>query len=135
MSLRGTRSLAVSLIASKTKLCKYLVERFDIDDYDKILDFGCGRGEFSKCFKRLWMNVTSYDVNDDLGEETYDIIFMKSVIEHLGHGVDEISLLRRRHTRQDGRIIIMTPDYNAQWKTFYDDPTHVHPYTVKGLGE
>ena len=35
--------------------------------------------------------------------------------------------------KKDGYLIITTPNFKYSYKIFYDDPTHVHPYTPKSL--
>jgi len=61
-----------------------------------------------------------------------DVVFTKSVIEHL---TDWRWFLQEIHRilRPGGRLVIMTPDWHSQWRMFWDDPTHVHPFTVQGL--
>ena len=35
--------------------------------------------------------------------------------------------------RSHGLVLAMVPDWRAQWKHFYDDYTHVRPFTLVGL--
>jgi hypothetical protein len=35
----------------------------------------------------------------------------------------------RERERERGRLILMVPDWETQCRIFYDDPTHIHPYT------
>jgi len=62
----------------------------------------------------------------------FDWVFSKSTLEHVQnteHMLNEV----RRVLNYGGRVIFMVPDWNSQWKIFYDDPTHVKPFSKKGL--
>ena len=136
------------------QLCNYLFQRFDMKKGDKILDIGSGRGDFSKGFKDLGLEVFGIDrekgnsemlkgidvrLSDDIennsfpfNSETFDFVFSKSVIEHLWNPENFMSE-SRRILKPGGRIIIMTPDWKSQRHIFYDDFTHVHSYTQISL--
>jgi SAM-dependent methyltransferase len=66
------------------------------------------------------------------GNESFDIVFSKSVIEHIR---EPRNFMKEtcRVLKPGGRVITMTPDWHSQIYIFYDDPTHVHPYTSTGL--
>ena len=38
-----------------------------------------------------------------------------------------------RVLKPGGTICLMVPDWQTQYKIFYEDPTHIHPYTVKSM--
>ena len=135
------------------QLCEHLFLRFDMKKSNKLLDVGCGRGDFSKGFKELGLLVSGLDViksqsemlkdieikyanieNDKFpfNDETFDIIFSKSVIEHLRNPDNFIKEIHRL-LKPGGRIIILTPDWQSQRLIFYDDYTHCHPYTPISL--
>lgn len=120
---------------------------------EKILDVGCGRGEFTKGFKDLGMEVFAIDREKSDSEilngveiklteiekksfpfrnKTFDYVFSKSVIEHF-QNPDNFMNESYRVLKPGGRIIIMTPDWKSQRHMFYDDFTHVHPYTQNSL--
>ena len=64
----------------------------------------------------------------------FQVVFNKSVFEH----VRDISpLLRECHRVMEaqGRLVTLVPDWMAQWRHFYDDWTHVRPFTLTGLRE
>ncbi len=64
----------------------------------------------------------------------FDVLFNKSVFEH----VTDIGRVLRECQRvlvRGGRMISLVPDFSAQWKHFYDDWTHVRPFTLTGLKE
>ena len=39
----------------------------------------------------------------------------------------------KRTLKDNGILIIVTPDWSLNVKNFYDDPTHIRPYTKKSL--
>ncbi len=135
------------------QLCKCLFYRFKMNRGDKLLDVGCGRGDFLKGFKDLELDVCGLDnekshsqilkdievryaniENESFPFEShiFDVVFSKSVIEHL---FDPENFMREcyRILKPGGRIIIMTPDWISQMKTFFDDYTHRQPYTVTAV--
>lgn len=120
----------------------------------KLLDLGCGRGEFLHGFAELGFDVTGFDrsrpsaprfresvvVGDyeqaglPFADGEFSVLFNKSVFEH----VRDISpLLRECHRvlAPGGRLVSLVPDWKAQWRHFYDDWTHVRPFTLVGLRE
>lgn len=54
-------------------------------------------------------------------------IFCFHLIEHL---IDPTNLLSetRRVLKRGGKLFLVSPDWRKQVKTFWRDPTHVHPY-------
>ena len=79
-----------------------------------------------------------YDtVNFENGEipeiaNSLDFITSNSVIEHLN---DATNLLEEafRILKPGGKLILITPNFFYDYKNFYDDPTHVNPFTVEKL--
>lgn len=137
------------------KLTAYLTEEY-LRGYrgSKLLDLGCGRGEFLNGFAQLGFQATGFDrsrpaqprfsepvvVGDyeqgglPFEDGEFNVVFNKSVFEH----VRDISpLLRECHRVMEaqGRLVTLVPDWMAQWRHFYDDWTHVRPFTLTGLRE
>lgn len=119
-----------------------------------LLDLGCGRGEFQHGFAQLGFQTTGFDrsrpeqprfsekvvVGDyeqgglPFADGEFSVLFNKSVFEH----VRDISPLLRECQRvlaPGGRMVSLVPDWMAQWRHFYDDWTHVRPFTLTGLRE
>jgi SAM-dependent methyltransferase len=79
---------------------------------------------------------------DSLGvleDESFDLIIMAHVIEHLHHGEEAVSNLARK-LRPGGHMYIECPSersrrFPSAYHTlnFYDDPTHVRIYDLKGV--
>ena len=85
------------------ELAKYLYKRHNLNNYKNLIEFGCGRGDILRAFKKFNLDVTGLDVseeaktiNNDLDiiiakadgkkfniEKKFDVIFSKSLIEHL----------------------------------------------------
>ena len=120
----------------------------------KILDLGCGRGDYLKVFRDLGLESYGTDIspeapkfvenipvvvadleNDDLPfpEIKFDFVFSKSVIEHMR---DPMKLLEYSHQqlKPGGTAVILTPSWEHNYKgAFYIDHTHVTPFTRTSL--
>jgi len=135
------------------KLCRHLFERFNLKKGQKLLDLGCGRGEFLRGFARLGMETEGLDncasakemskghkvsladfEKDKLPypDNYFDAIFCKSVVEHFYYP-EKIFQEAYRILKPGGKFIVMTPDWEAVYKTFYEDYTHRTPFTVASL--
>ncbi len=138
-----------------TQLSEYLYNRF-IRDYEctetpKILDIGCCTGKALKLFGAQGdLELHGVDIRDEDVEgiqfktcniETeqlpypdnyFDFIYSKSVLEHV---VNTQNFLNEsmRVLKPGGVFIGLTPDWKSQQSIFWDDYTHVKPFTRKGL--
>ncbi|HCE45353.1 MAG TPA: hypothetical protein DET40_17575 [Lentisphaeria bacterium] len=122
----------------------------------KILDIGCGRGDYLQVFKDLGFEVSGVDISpsivdmsgkfdvsrvdlekDDFpySSESFDFIFSKSVVEHMRN---PFALMEKSYTglKKGGVAVIMTPSWEHNyWGPFYIDHTHVTPFTRASLTE
>lgn len=135
------------------KLIRYLIRRFDIKSGSKCLEIGCGRGEFLEAFQRAGLECYGTDLSDycaknktnlkvirsdisksDLpyADGSFDLVYHKSFIEHF-YSPEKIMIETFRVLKPGGMVIILTPDWASQMKTFYEDFTHSRPYTVRAL--
>lgn len=132
------------------KLADYLITRFGINSGAKLVDLGCGRGDFLYAFKNAGLDVVGIDYENikrnpyvigninlekdrlPFEDNSVDVIFNKSVLEHLNKP-DNMLLESYRVLKPGGRIISMVPDWHTCIYLYYDDHTHVQPYTENGL--
>ena len=128
-------------------LIEHLAARIGARAGWRVLELGTGRGDFLRSWRRAGFLATGVDretpgaVRLDLSRDrlpwpdaSFDVVFSKSVIEHLDSGEH---MLREAHRvlRPGGVALIMTPDARAQGMAFWDDYTHVRPYTPTALGD
>lgn len=134
----------------------FLGEKFFPDKDLKILDIGAGSGHSliplkSAGWKNLWaldlddfnknmfqnngINFVKVDLELDkasFNDNFFDVILSFHVIEHiknLDNYLNEIG----RVLKKDGIFILVTPDWRKQYKTFWRDHTHVHPYDKESV--
>ena len=116
----------------------------------KILELGCGSCKLLPIFESMdakvygidsvlqnnnQFEVYKIDLNKDqfpLDDESVDIIFSKSVIEHIAD-VGNFFKESKRVLKNKGTIITICPDWTTDFLNFYDDPTHIKPFTIRGL--
>ena len=121
-----------------------------------LLDVGAGKGAQAAVFSR-YFNITTLDRHGDarqtfeslninarvvvaeignqafpLPDNSFDVVFTKSVIEHVENWEQFLTEINRV-LKPGGSVIVMTPDWSSQKVNFYDDPTHIRPYTKRAL--
>lgn len=135
-------------------LSKYLYYKFNLP-YPKeikyLLDLGCGRGEYLKAFSSLGFKVEGFDkynffpynfgikiTDGDFNKKlpyknnTFDIVFAKSVIEHTYYP-EHIFQECYRILKKEGKLIILTPDVESIKFKFFTDYSHRVPFTLESL--
>jgi len=143
--------------AYPSKLCAYLFKTFKMKPGMKMLETGCGRGEFLKNFQNLGIECTGldcsaemhtllaesgislkvYDVEKGAGgvpfpDNSFDIVYNKSFLEHL-RAPDMFLREVRRVLKPGGLLLCLVPDWEANYKIYFDDFTHRTPFTVVSL--
>ena len=132
-----------------SEFVKYNINRFNLKN-KMLLEIGCGRGdfvnEFSKneviCYatdklvsakkdldKKIFFSTNNIS-NEKLPFEDnfFDAIYSKSLIEHISN--HEFFFKEcRRVLKSKGILITYTPDWETQYLNFYDDITHIKPFT------
>ena len=136
-----------------SKLCSYLFQIFNFKKGMKMLEPGCGRGEFLSNFQKLGLKVQGVDICEEaqnfnknfevkicdveneilpFDENTFDIIFSKSFIEHLYYP-ERYLKEAYRVLKPGGVLITLVPDWESNFKTYFDDFTHRTPFTKISL--
>lgn len=159
-SKKGLFNMAYQTIRNITLKNKVkLIESFEMQ-WKKLLDIGCGTGEFLNAAKLSgWaveglepgdsarnygisnynLKVNELDYLNKLTEDSFDVITMWHVLEHVPNLHDTIQHLNRV-LKPNGTIVIAVPNceafeeqkYNAFWAA-YDVPRHLNHFTVKTL--
>ena len=136
------------------KLGNYINKRFFSDSKTKkpkILDIGCCTGKALKCFAQSQdLDLYGIDMRDEKVEgitfkecnlekesipfedDYFDFIYSKSVLEHV-FNTDNFISEALRVLKPGGKFVALTPDWKSQQSIFWDDYTHVKPFTKKGL--
>ena len=135
------------------KLMYYLFNAFRMKEGMSLLEPGCGRGEHLRLFKELGLDVYGLDLSpeapsfakdlnisvcdlesDNLPypDDHFDVIYSKSFLEHIR---DPSKFLKEayRVLKPGGLLLSMVPDWESQHKKFFDDYTHVSPFTIVSL--
>lgn len=125
----------------------------------KVLDLGCGRGEFLELLEQSGRIARGVELDPDLVkicmskglgveendaltflknaiDEGWDAIFIGHLIEHLppDSAIELLSFAAKR-LRPKGRLLVLTPNPNflPGMGDFWSDPTHFRPYPLKSL--
>ena len=120
-----------------------------------MLEPGCGRGEFLNNFKDLGLDVVGVDISaeaialkNDLdiklcdveneklpfGDDTFDVIYSKSFIEHLYYPEKYLEEAYRV-LKPNGMLLTLVPDWESNYKIYFDDFTHRTPFTQVALSD
>ena len=137
------------------KLCSHLFKIFNLKKGMKMLEPGCGRGEFLSNFQKLGLNVAGLDISEEAKEyskdfeikicdienekipykdETFDVIYSKSFIEHL-HYPEKFFIEANRVLKPGGLLLTLVPDWESNYKIYFDDFTHRSPFTTISLND
>ncbi len=141
------------------KLCDHLIARLINPHFKRdttcmhLLDIGHGKGSHLFGFLRRGFEVSGLDKriyfqqdvenielkqcdiekeNFPFPKSCFDIAFSKSVLEHIANS-DHFLAEIYRILKPGGIAIVMTPDWGSQYKSFWNDHTHVKAWTRKGL--
>tara|TARA_B100001123_G_scaffold161739_1_gene186593 strand:- start:998 stop:1660 length:663 start_codon:yes stop_codon:yes gene_type:complete len=132
-----------------SKFAQYNIDRFNLKN-KTFLEIGCGRGdfinEFSKkeviCYATDKLVSAKSNLNENVvfsvhnisneklpyEDNFFDAIYTKSLIEHISNH-EHFFKECRRVLKINGILITYTPDWETQYLHFYDDPTHIKPFT------
>jgi len=135
------------------KLSSFLIKKYKISPKKKLLDIGCGRGEFLNGFIENGIEGYGVDRVNSVSEkfskisfkksnieeeglpyedESFDIVFSKSVIEHFYDPSNYISEAYRV-LKKGGLLITMCPSWEYNYRIYFEDFTHRSPFMLESL--
>lgn len=137
------------------KLCHYLFKTFKMSEGMKFLEAGCGRSDFLMHFNNL--NLDTYGVDLSLESPNYnpelnisvcdveheklpfpnnffDVVYSKSFLEHLYYP-ERFGKEAYRVLKPGGLFLSLVPDWETEYRIFFDDYTHRSPFTKVGLDD
>jgi len=124
------------------KLCAYLFQVFQMKPGMKMLEPGCGRGEFLKNFQKLGLECTGLDCSAEtrsllaesgiplevcdvekrgglpFPDNSFDIVYNKSFLEHLREP-DLVLREARRVLKPGGLLLCLVPDWEANYRIYF----------------
>ena len=125
------------LFENINKALKFLNKKL-IEPGTRLLDLGSGNGSFYEyCLSKkiicdkldgAFDNINFEDSKLNLKQDTYDFVYINSVIEHL-NDPKNILIEIKKVLKVGGVLIIITPNFKYAYKNFYDDPTHLRAYS------
>ena len=138
-STRTREELANNEVNTILYLIKNLFN-FEIKKELKVLDVGCGDKSLKEPFERKGLlyqgiDIDIIDFNNDkfpFPDNSFDLVVSLAVIEHIKNTENFLSEINRI-LKKGGFVFLSTPNWCYAFKNFYDDYTHVRPYTKKSL--
>lgn len=139
------------------QLVAYLFQSFEMKQGLKFLEAGCGRGEFLLNFQKMGLECYGVDLSIEaknflaksnipvevcnadkdrlpFPDNTFDIIYNKSFLEHLREP-DHFLKEAQRVLKPGGLILCLVPDWESNYKIYFDDFTHRTPFTSVSLND
>lgn len=133
------------VIAAKREIdtIKFILKeffQFDLISGMKVLDLGSGDRFLKNEFEDRGVIYEDYDINDidfeidkfKKKDNEFDLIVSLAVLEH----IENPSLFLnecKRVLKNNSYLYLSTPNWKYSKDTFWDDPTHVKPYSEKTL--
>jgi len=135
------------------EFAKHLYNMFGLQPGLSLLEPGCGRGDVLKSFKSLGLDVKGCDISEETlsfykdieikiadiecdglpyADESFDVVFSKSFIEHFYYP-ERYMKEAFRVLRPGGLLITCAPDWESNYKKYFDDYTHRTPFTIVSL--
>lgn len=132
------------------------IKRFLPKNLSSLVDLGCGTGEFLQYAKNFYPKTLGVDLNPtailscwekgvaaiemdvtktSINSHTFDIVRAQNILEHLTNP-EKLVTEASRLLKKNGFLIIHVPTHFSTLypiTNFWDDYTHVRPFTKKGL--
>jgi SAM-dependent methyltransferase len=108
---------------------------------DSIIDLGAGSGSFVNYCRVVGHDAVGVDIGDGIDLErdalpfpagSFDVATGISIVEHL-HSPANLLAEACRLLKPGGALILVCPNWHYSMRSFYDDPTHVRPYTPASI--
>ena len=108
-----------------------------IEKGEYILDLGTADGTFVEVAKESGFKSSGLDIDQvdlesqtiNMKDESCDLIVANSLIEHIQNPSNFLREVKKRILKKKAFFVLITPDWKHNMEIFYDDPTHVRPYT------
>ncbi len=106
-----------------------------------LLDLGTADGALVEVARSKGLQARGLDVTDNidfeadalpLADNSVDVVTAVSLIEHL-RSPRMMLAETLRVLKPGGAMIMVTPNWRYSYREFFDDPTHVHPYTERSM--
>ena len=109
-------------------------------NFGKVLDYGCGDQFIREQLEYLGADYIGVDADEcdfenqqlPYEDSTFDCVVSLAVIEHLSNP-DFYLKESMRVLRAGGVIYLTTPNWQMDYKNFYNDYTHKSPFTPKSI--
>jgi len=143
-------------VRSRNRLFKSIVKEFMANDSKtKLLEIGCGNGEFLKTIvedknieitgSEIYVKGLSYakknlpdvnfiqlDITKGVLGESYDMILAFDVLEHIANDIDAISNIKDMLTDR-GNLVISVPQYMYLWSSLDEILKHKRRYSRSNM--
>ena len=127
------------------KTISYLLKvfyNFELKKGSSILDLGSGDQFLRNEFSKREISYFSLDINDldfendkfNFKDDKFDLVISLAVLEHLKNP-DIFLNESKRVLKKESYLFLSTPNWKYSKNIFYDDVTHVKPYSPESLNE
>ena len=113
---------------------------YNFPNNGKLIDLGCNDKHNKKAVEDSGLEYIGVDIDtcnfnvDDLpfDDNSIDVAISLAVIEHI-KDIDFYISQIKRVLKPGGLIYLSTPNFQICYKDFYNDPTHIRPFTPVSL--
>ncbi len=113
-----------------------------INETSTLLDVGSGDNSLLDYLDSINVSNKGCDIEDanlekdplPFEDSSFTHVLLYAVIEHIkntDHLINEI----KRVLKKDGNFMLVTPNFRYCYDIFFDDPTHIKPFTDRSISE